>query len=306
MRLPNRFFSFMIICLTVLPIFAQGTTSDIVPCDITQTPSGDIQSCNFVGGSITDAFFSQRLRFEAEVGQTYTIRMERVETEDVVNTLDPYLFLLGSNERFLSENDDMEEGNRNAQIVFTVAEGEANPTFIIEATRFQQETGNSKGDFRLYLIIGDITAVEPETEVVPIPDVLTIPPEFGVEFTILEYDTPLNGLLDADSTQQYFALGGQQGEVFAITVTSTGDLAIATTINFPDFTIPFNALENENETIIQGIIPQTGWYLIEVAQQIGSDESTSGEFTVEANVVDDGLLDDDEPLEAEFTDTISS
>ncbi|MDQ7027822.1 MAG: hypothetical protein Q9P44_19950, partial [Anaerolineae bacterium] len=47
-------------------------------------------------------------------------------------------------------------------------------------------------------------------------------------------------------------------------------------------------------------------YLIEVAQQIGSDESTSGEFTVEANVVDDGLLDDDEPLEAEFTDTISS
>lgn len=315
MLLRNRFVTFIIACLMVLPIFAQEATSDIVPCDLTQTSSGDIQACDFVEGDITDEFSFQRFRFVAVAGQTYTIRMERVETEGSINTLDPYLYLLDSNERVLTENDDMDElddSNRNAQIIFTVAESEDDTSFIIEATRFEQGDTLSEGRFRLFVIIGDVTAVELEVEAVSIPDALTIAPEFGVEFTILEYDAPLSGLLDADSPQQYFALGGQQGEVFKITVRTANALTTAVTINFPNFTIPFNTLENEDETSIQGVIPQTGWYLIEVAQQTSSDSSEeaqatgSGDFTLEATVVGNGLLDDETPLETEFEDTISS
>ena len=283
MRLRNRILSFIIVCLIIMPIFAQGATIDIAPGDTAQ-------------GLITDTFFSQRYRFEAQAGQTYTIRMERIESEGSVNTLDPLLFLFDSNEQFLAENDDVAEGNRNAQIIFTP---EVEGAYIIEATRFQQEAGTSTGAFRLVLIAGDETIPDPDDDP-STPNPLDTPPEFGVPFTILEYEAPVSGTLASARDNPYFALGGRQGELFNITLATTGDLIADVTISFPNFAIPINRVEAGAVKTIQGIIPQTGWYRIEVAHLSGS-----GSFTLEATVVGNGLL-EDTPLEASFTEEMQS
>jgi hypothetical protein len=282
MRLRVAISIFIIVSLSILLTFAQGAIIDIEPGATAQ-------------GRITDSFFNQRYRFQAAAGQTYTIRMERVE--NVGDNLDPLLFLFDNNEQFITENDDLAEGNRNAQIVFTP---ELEGAYIIEATRFQQEAGTSQGDFRLLLIEGDATTNIPDPDS-NTPDPLSVPPQFGIPFSVLAYDTQASGTLNNTATQQYFALGGRQGEAFQITVRTSGNLVIDANVRNPNFAIPVYRSQNGTELILQGAIPQTDWHLIEVTYQSGS-----GSFSVEATILRDGLLDDETALEAAFSETVTT
>lgn len=242
-----------------------------------------------VEGSINDSFFSQRYSFQAQTGQTVVIRMETTS-----GNLDPLLFLFDAAEQYITDNDDFEEGNRDAQITF---EPPADGTYIVEATRFQQESGTSSGTYRLTLEFPEDPGTQPEQ------DPLSVSPQFGVDYEFLEFEAFGIGSLDEETDRRYFALGGRQGQFVRMVLTRTeGDVIPLLNILDENFTVISRVAESrENERVVYAVLPETGWYLVEVTRQEGS-----GAFSLYTTLVSDTVLTQEEPIEAAFDPSTQS
>lgn len=229
------FFTLMLLFL-LSPVLAQSNVFPITP--------GSYE------GNINDTTFRTRYSFTLPAGRTATIDMETTSGD-----LDPLLLLFDDTEALLVNNDDFEEGNRNARIVYTA---ETAGTYIIETTRFDQESGTTRGTYRLSLAISG-------TETNGVVDPLSIAPEFGVPYTRLEYGAFGTGELTDPTQKLYYALGGQQGDfVRLVMAAATGDLDPAAAILNAELTVISRIAETaEGEIIIYAALPETGWYLIE-------------------------------------------
>lgn len=100
-----------------------------------------------VVGSISDSAFFSGYCFDARAGETVTI--------DLVATtgdLDTYMIISDEfGEEIFAENDDVESGNANSQIVFTAP---ASGSYLIFVSRYDGEEGTTTGNFALS-ITGD-------------------------------------------------------------------------------------------------------------------------------------------------------
>lgn len=236
-------------------------------------------------GTITDEVSSQRYRFEATAGDVLTISM----IASAENELDPFLLLLDSGGQLIASNDDIEPTNRNARIEHTIP---TTGTYIVEATRYQQEIGTTTGAYTLTL----------DTSAAPSPvdtsDPLSQLPQFGVEFRFLALsETLTDNRLDSATTSQYFAIGGQQGQLLRISVRSLDDLQTSVSLVNRQFTVLSRVgLDDDRQTVVFAAIPETGWYLVEVAQVSGA-----GAYTIRADIVSDTVLTQDSPIEATLT-----
>jgi hypothetical protein len=237
-----------------------------------------------VEGNINDNFYSQRYSIELDAGQTTTITMQTTSGD-----LDPYLYLSDSSEQLLAQNDDDDSGSRDAQIVFTP---QITGRYIIEATRFRQELGDTTGTYRLEVALSDTE------ERLTTPDPLTESPGFGVEYTFLDYDAYGTGTLSDEAPRRYFALGGRQGEFLRMVLTVTaGDVTPSLRVLDSDFRVISRvAQQTPREMVVYAALPQTDWYLVEVTQQTGS-----GEFTLFTSLVSETVLTPDTPVEGTFT-----
>lgn len=228
-----------------------------------------------IEGNINDSFDKVRYSFEAEAGQTITLTMERTS-----GNLDSFLLLFDLNNSLLDDNDDFEEGNQDAQIIFTP---DVSGTYIVETTRF----GEGSGTFRLILNVG---GTDGEAESI---DPLSLAPQFGVDFNFIEYEAFGTGSLNPTERGTYFALGGQQGEFLRMIVTPTQpELTLTVRLLDSDLNEISRLVSREEtgEQIINALLPQTGWYLAEVEQQSGT-----GDFTLYTTRISDTVL---SPVEA--------
>ena len=93
-------------------------------------------------------------------GKSFMFRVEQ-ETQvqiDLESTQDTYLFLMagdGKEPELIAENDDMERGNTNSRITYTLM---AHSSYTVEATTY---TAGTTGDFTLRIVPVDTTAPQP-------------------------------------------------------------------------------------------------------------------------------------------------
>jgi hypothetical protein len=216
-----------------------------------------------IEGNINDAAPAARYSFTAASGDSVTIRMDTTSGD-----LDPLLLLYAPDGSLLERNDDQASGNRNALIALTL---DQNGTYVVEAARFVPEdliapAAGSSGTFRLVLEIeGGETPISPS-------DPLGSRPDFGVPFTLIDYETFVAGTLDETTTTRYYAIGGRQGDLVRATSTRTnGDLVPRLRLlNRALETISREAQTTEFESSGYVTLPETGWYLLEVTREDGS------------------------------------
>lgn len=246
----RRFLTFIIplLCLSVSTVYAQTATPP---------PAFPITPGKRVEGNITASAARVRYTFSAQSGDQITISMDATSGD-----LDPYLFLFAPNGDLLQQNDDAVQGSRNAQITFTLPSTGA---YIIEATRVQQEDGQTTGTYRLTL---SQTGAPPTQTADP----LSVPPSFGVNFTYIDYQQPGAGTLPSVSSKQYFAIGGKQGDLVRVTLArTTGDLVPQVNIlNKNLAVISREAQTTDTQAIVYATLPVGGWYLIETASRSGA------------------------------------
>ncbi|MGB1287154.1 MAG: DVUA0089 family protein [Aggregatilineales bacterium] len=233
-------------------------------------------------GNINDSFPAARYSFDLLAGQTATIDMRATS-----GNLDPFLFLFDSKGVFLEENDDVETGQRDAQLSVTT---DTDTRYIIESTRFQQDAGSGTGTYLLQLTVTGL--IDDET----IDPLLSLP-EFPVEYSVLEFEEFGTGRLDDLTESDYFVLAGQQGDVLRLIITVVdGDLdPLLSILNEDRVVISRVTQQSETELTVYAILPQRGWYLIEAGRNSGV-----GRYSVYATKLADSVLENGQQLVETF------
>jgi hypothetical protein len=100
----------------------------------------EINPGDSVTGSISNQVFFNPYVLRATAGEEIVITMEAVED------LDPLVILLADNQEPLAENDDVDDGNQDSRLEFTIPE---TGSYVIVASRFEQEAGTTTGAYTL-------------------------------------------------------------------------------------------------------------------------------------------------------------
>ncbi|MCK6577030.1 MAG: PPC domain-containing protein [Anaerolineae bacterium] len=100
-----------------------------------------------VRGSITDTRVTQVYRFEGQVGQRVTVRMDRRG-----GNIDPLVVLADVSGRELVQDDDTGGGQNAAIIDFPLP---ADGVYLVLATRFERDAGSTAGEYTLSLTVAN-------------------------------------------------------------------------------------------------------------------------------------------------------
>ena len=99
------------------------------------------------GQTITDTIneevYARFYQFSGRANDEIVVRVERL-----TGSLDPILVLRDADERNLALNDDIDAGNQNAELTYTLP---TDGRYVISVTRFGLRDGSTQGDYRLTL-----------------------------------------------------------------------------------------------------------------------------------------------------------
>src|SRR5215213_5292354 len=210
----RRLIFLLLLCLLIAaPVLAQTATPTPAPSPTATQISVFPLQPGTVEGNINDSAPSVRYSFDANSDDSVTISMDTTSGD-----LDPFLSLFGPDGTLIERNDDRESGNRNALIALTLNQ---RGTYTIEATHFEQADTRTSGTFRLTLAIAG-TQGNGGTP----GDPLSNPPNFSVDFSIIDTQNVVAGTVSDDVPQRYYAIGGKQGDLVRVIMTRTsGDLS---------------------------------------------------------------------------------
>ena len=192
----------------------------------------------------------------------------------------------------MESNDDRESGNRNALIALTLTQ---RGTYTIEATRFEQADTRTSGTFRLTLAIAGTQGSGGTPG-----DPLSSPPNFSVDFSIIDTQNVVAGSVSDDVPQRYYAIGGKQGDLIRVIMTRTsGDLAPSLRIlNDRSEELSRETQTRAGESIAYITLPLTGWYLIEAGRVVG--DTGTGSFDLYATRLAAAVLQVGQPVSGNF------
>ncbi|MBZ0280314.1 MAG: pre-peptidase C-terminal domain-containing protein [Anaerolineae bacterium] len=215
-----------------------------------------------VNGTIDDSASGAYFTFDGRQGDFVGIRMTKTSGD-----LDPYLILLDANGTTLIENDDDPQGfNRDAYLRDYVLP--ATGTYTVLATRFQETTGTSSGDYTLTLEL-----------VRPGDGGLT-----GGGIPIAIGDT-IEGTIGGTAARVRYTLTANDGDVVTIQMRrASGDLdALLIVLDENGVQVAGNdddPFGNTRDAAINGLPLNAGTYTI-VATRFQEDVGlTSGDFTL--------------------------
>ncbi|MEO8394291.1 MAG: PPC domain-containing protein, partial [Chloroflexota bacterium] len=238
-----------------------------------------------VEGNINDSAPSVRYSFDANSDDSVTISMDTTSGD-----LDPFLSLFAPDGTLIENNDDRESGNRNALIALTLTQ---RGTYTIEATHFEQADTRTSGTFRLTLAIAGTQGSGGTPG-----DPLSNPPNFSVDFSIIDTQNVVAGAVSDDVPQRYYAIGGKQGDLVRVIMTRTsGDLSPSLRIlNDRSEELSRETQTRAGESIAYITLPLTGWYLIEAGRSEGT-----GNFDLYATRLAAAVLQVGQPVTGSFS-----
>lgn len=262
----------------LLPLATEPATPSGPAPTATPLPVFPIVPGSAIEGGITAARPLARYSFSADAGDIVSLRMEKTSGD-----LDPFLSLYGPDDELIQQDDDS-GGSRNAEINVTLPRAGA---YTVESGRFQQDGAASTGTFRLALQIAGLTSTNPTDPLSQVPKFDLTPPP-----TLIAYQEPNGGSLADDAATAYFALGGRQGDLVRIIMTTTsGDLTPRVDVlNAARVSIASSESQTRPvESVAYATLPETGWYLIEAGRRGGSGQfGLYAERVVAGNVLTPG------------------
>jgi hypothetical protein len=216
-------------------------------------------------GEITAEIGRVLYALDAAAGTQVTIAM----VADAGVDLDPLLILRDPSGDVIAENDDSASTDKNSVIdYFTLP---VDGTYVIEATRFQEQLGSTVGGFTL--AVADVTNVPRPT------------PEIRTAGT-LRPDEPLQGRLTDDHFIDTYAYNGRAGEVITITMQAVDGSELDTYVILG--TAEGDVLAEDDDgggaatiSIIEGYeLPADGVYVITATRFQQEMGSTTGAYRI--------------------------
>ena len=280
-------FALIVLLFAALPVAAQtGTptptpTATAAPIPVFPLRPGSIE------GNINDVQPRLRYSFEANAGDSVSLLMENTSGD-----LDPLLFLYDPTGELLERNDDLQTGNRDAQIAITLTRS---GMYTVEAARF--EGVPTSGTFRLTLTVaGGGATPTPENP-------LNRPPDFGEAYRVMSYQEIVTGSINDATPDRFFVIGGTQGDLVRVTMTRTsGDLLPRVRVfNEAREELSQESEPRAGESIAYITLPQNGWYLIEAGRREGE-----GNFDLYAGRIAAAVLEVGQAVTSRFTPTAPS
>jgi hypothetical protein len=258
MRLRRLLYTLVITLAAAGTLAQSDSTPPAVPPTLTPLPAFRLGPGSTIEGNIVANSPSLRYQFDATVGDTVSIRMDTTSGD-----LDPFLTLFGPDQELVEQDDDS-GGARNAAITTTLSR---TGTYTVEASRYTQGAQPSAGTFRLSLEIAGSSVENPT-------DPLASVPNFGIEPapTLIAYQEPGAGLIDDLTENHYYAIGGQQGDLLRVSMSTTeGDLSPQLDVlNRSQMSIVSSEVQTRpTESIAYATLPETGWYLINAGRRSG-------------------------------------
>ncbi|MCC6804938.1 MAG: hypothetical protein IT319_18800, partial [Anaerolineae bacterium] len=230
-------------------VYANATS--LQPAEIYDTLTLD----NIVSGTIDDQHPAVLYAFNSTAGMVVHIGMLASDGD-----LDPFLLVLDPKGREIARNDDLDSTTRDATIVpLTLSEA---GTYIIVATRYMQDYGETTGSFNI-----GISETDPQAD--PI----------GTFSQPISYESLLTGTLDDTTTEQTYTFRATAGDTITIQMTRTsGDLdsRLSLTNNLGSEIVgnDDSVLGVNFDAAIQSyIIPRSGYYTIAARRYSGGSNS---------------------------------
>lgn len=285
---------------------AAATCEAVTFTDVEVTPIG---YGNTVEGEITDEAFARIYCFEGAAGDAITISMTGLGGE-----LDTYLLLSDTAlEQTFTSNDDRSGRTTDSEINFTLPEDGA---YLIVATRFNNQVGDSEGAYELTLTLNDqAQADEPPPATTPPPTSTPTPADqaeteeateasicagiadidiTGVdEIPLLTYGGRATGEITNDTPMQFYCFEGEEGDEVVINVGALdGDLD--TYLMLTDTTLEITFAENDDisrrntDSEIVFTLPEDGVYVIVVSRFQLADGDSEGSFDLTLELGGDG------------------
>lgn len=255
-----------------------------------------------VEGEITGDAFAVYYCFEGLEDDEISVTMRATDGD-----LDTLVLITPDGDEILALNDDIdiEGGVTDSELEFTLP---ADGAYLIVATRYDTEVGDSEGDYELTLTLLDGPSTEaPAEEATPTEG--AAPTESATEtdasgdlaatcdeveldafeVTVIEVGDSVDGEITNDAFAQVYCFEGGAGDSVTISMAATdGDLdAYLLLTSSTDLTTVF--AENDDNTDVRGstdalitfTLPQDGVYLI-VATRLGTERGDSeGAYTLE-------------------------
>lgn len=207
-----------------------------------------------INSELTPDRFTKYYRFEAQADDIVTVRMSRGAT----GALDAYLVLTDAGLIELV-NDDDSGGGQNALIdQYRIP---ANGTYYIIATRFERETGQTSGAFRL-----EFQSMGNAFEAV----------EDGIER--IAYGMTITGNINDERPEGLYAFWGVEGDIITVSMNrSDGNLDPVVSLLNGDQNLMISDDDSgggQNARIGEFRIPMTGTYYVRAAR-FASEENTA-------------------------------
>ncbi len=275
--------------LVILVVFMIGGTS--VLAQALPTPEQTLlQSGVPIVGSLDAENETELHYFRASVGDDVVILME-----SLTGNLDPFLALRAPSGALLAENDDIEEGViLNARI--TLDDAPEDGIYVIEAFRLPQLGDSTRsGTYQLTLTVTG-SATQPDL------DPFSREPLFDVQERI-QYGARVTGTLNTQTPPLRYVFQGLPGDLVDVVGTvSEGDLTPELVIRDETYRVISTSTPTPPDYRAVALIPQRGWYLLEVNPVSGAGTLT---LRVQALAGQTVSIDDTQPLALEGPFTVA-
>lgn len=209
--------------------------------------------------TISHAQAQHYFTFRARAGDILDIEMVRSS-----GTLDPSLKVLDADQFLIASNDDADETTRNAAIrnLFIERDG----VYIIVATRYGEEAGDSVGSFVLSVGTADNSGVGNSSRAP----------------ANLVYNQTVEGSISAQQVERYYRFSAQEDDLVTISVNQlSGRLDAFVTladVNLNPLRSDDDSGGGKNARIDRFRIPSTGIYVIIVTRFNGTAGDTEGGY----------------------------
>ena len=221
-------------------------------------------------GTISDTKAEVFYTFQAEQGDIVTISMVRSS-----GTLDPYLQIVDSNRFEIAKNDDQSQDTRNARIDGLIIERTG--PYIIIATRYDDSAGS-------FVLSIEETADSGmgSTRLAPLP---------------MQYGESRSGTLSHSQFERFYSFEAHKGELITISMIrgAGGELDSYLILADEAFTSiqedDDSGVEFQDALITDYLVPADGRYHIIATRYDRARGTTSGDFRLSLDIVEDPFID---------------